>query len=172
MPISDEQFVALVPEIVESARASQRTIERFVPPRLGIVEEASARRHRLVYGRRGVGKSTLLRAVERRVSDEGGVAVFIDLETLRGIPYPDVLIQLLIELFDALAERLRHVGGTWRQRVRLFKQRRRLRRLSRFFRRLLAEPQTAEHTVRKLRAKARGASIGIQVPSDLRRYGP
>jgi len=39
-----------------------RTAERFVPPRIGILEETASRRHQFVLGRRGVGKSTLLGA--------------------------------------------------------------------------------------------------------------
>jgi hypothetical protein len=37
--------------------------------------------------------------------------IFVDIETLRQRPYPDVLIELLIEILSGLDERLRHKGG-------------------------------------------------------------
>jgi hypothetical protein len=167
IPISDDQVVQLLPVLVEAARASQRTTQRFVPPRTGIVEEAASRRHQFVHGRRGVGKSTLLRVVEQRVSDTGGPVAFIDLETLRGVPYPDVLIQLLIELLEKLAERLSVTSRSSRIRDRLSYQRqqRRLRGLRKSLNRLLAEPQSAEHVVRQLqsRAKAAGGDVSLGV---------
>jgi hypothetical protein len=53
--ISDEDVIRLLPELAEAERATEETATRFVPPRPGILEEVSARRHQLVYGRRGVG---------------------------------------------------------------------------------------------------------------------
>lgn len=89
-PLTDEQVVALLPALAEAARADRRTAARFVPPRTGILEETASRRHQFVFGRRGVGKSTLLRKIESL--DQTGVdVIFVDIETLRGRPYPDVL---------------------------------------------------------------------------------
>lgn len=75
-------------------------------PRIGVLEETAARRHQFVLGRRGVGKSTLLRKIQSQEQIESNV-VFVDIETLRSRPYPDVLIELLIELLTGLGERLR-----------------------------------------------------------------
>lgn len=105
-PISDEQLPALLAALAEAARAERRTAERFVPPRIGILEETAARRHQFVLGRRGVGKSTLLRKIESSGNDAERIVVFVDIETLRDRPYPDVLIELLIELLDGLRGRL------------------------------------------------------------------
>jgi ABC-type cobalamin/Fe3+-siderophores transport system ATPase subunit len=69
------------------------------------LEETAARRHQFVLGRRGVGKSTLLRKIQSQEQIESNV-VFVDIETLRSRPYPDVLIELLIELLTGLGERL------------------------------------------------------------------
>jgi hypothetical protein len=65
-PVTDEQVVQLLPLLEEAARADPKlTPARFVPPRTGILEQAAARRHLFVFGRRGVGKSTLLRKIEQ-----------------------------------------------------------------------------------------------------------
>lgn len=158
-PIADDQLPALMASLAEAARADQKTSARFVPPRIGILEETAARRHQLVLGRRGVGKSTLLRKIESTGNDAETVVVFVDIETLRGRPYPDVLIELLIELLDGLRSRL---GPTaWYrmdQRVRRLRVRRRMANLTSTLRRLLAQPQVAQRTVRELQSRASGVS--------------
>ncbi|MGI8624846.1 MAG: hypothetical protein ACR2NB_15505 [Solirubrobacteraceae bacterium] len=159
-PISDEQLPALLAALAEAARADQYTTERFVPPRIGILEETAARRHQLVLGRRGVGKSTLLRKIESVGDEAESVVVFVDIETLRDRPYPDVLIELMIELLDGLRDRLK--PEAWYrvdQRVARLRVRRRLANLTATLRRLLAQPQVAQRTVRELQSRASGASV-------------
>jgi hypothetical protein len=156
---TDEQVAKLLALLAEAARAGPDAVGRFVSPRPGILEEASARRHQLVHGRRGVGKSTLL----RRVAAGGGGAdrevIFIDVETLRGRPYPDVLIELLARLLKDLESRLRSDGFI----VRLKRRRllHRVRRVSSLMDRLLKEPQTAEHTVKELRSESRRTGVRL-----------
>jgi Cdc6-like AAA superfamily ATPase len=147
---SDEDVVRLLPLLAEAARATADTAARFVSPRPGILEEASARRHQLVYGRRGVGKSTLLRRVAAEGPSSGREVIFIDVETLRRRPYPDVLIELLTRLLSDLEDRLRR--GTVITRLKRHTLLRRVRDLSQLMDSLLTEPQTADHTVRQLRA--------------------
>ena len=160
-PISDEQLPELLAELAEAARADRRTAGRFVPPRIGILEETAARRHQFVLGRRGVGKSTLLRKIESLGDEAKNAVVFVDIETLRDRPYPDVLIEMLIELLTGLRDRLKPEG--WYridQRVARLRVRRRLAKLTATLRRLLAQPQVAQRTVRELQSRATGASAG------------
>jgi Cdc6-like AAA superfamily ATPase len=171
--LTDDEVTRLLPALAEAERASVDTAGRFVPPRTGILEEASARRHQLVYGRRGVGKSTLLHRVAAGGSESGREVIFIDVETLRGRPYPDVLIELLTELLEHLEERLRADGvlKSWRRRRLL----RRVGDIAEAMSRLLQEPQSAEHTVQTLRSRARGTrktwSLGGQGKIGFRRRG-
>lgn len=160
--ISDDDVSHLLPALAEAERASAASAPRFVPPRPGILEEASARRHQLVYGRRGVGKTMLLQRVAAGGPDSGREVIFIDIETLRGRPYPDVLVELLKELLEHLETRL--VDGVrttrWKRRALLG----RVRDLADAMSLLLQEPQSAEHTVSTLRArslrKSRRWSVG------------
>jgi hypothetical protein len=168
--LTDELVVKLLPALAEAARADRRTAERFVPPRTGILEETAARRHQFVFGRRGVGKSTLLRKIES-LKETGTEVIFVDIETLRGRPYPDVLIELLIELLTALKQRLR--PPWWR--VDLYARRtnalRQLSSLISVLRHLLDEPQIAERTIRELRSKQAGGSAGAQLDVSFLRHG-
>jgi hypothetical protein len=160
-PISDEKLPKLLAALAEAARADQRTAERFVPPRVGILEETAARRHQFVLGRRGVGKSTLLRKIESQEQAESNV-IFVDIETLRSRPYPDVLIELLIELLTGLTERLKP-DGWYRldQRMARAGAHRKLNRLTIMLRSLLAQPQVAQRTVRELQSQGTDASAGL-----------
>src|SRR6266545_2158735 len=144
--IGDEELQKLLPALAEAARANQQTVERFVPPKVGIVNETASRRHQFILGRRGVGKSSLLRMVERDSKSAGSAVAFIDLETLKGIPYPDVLIQLLIELFKVLEEGLKkpRIGPSLRRTIQRYRARRDLRRLRNDFAVLLSEPESSE----------------------------
>jgi len=160
-PISDEQLPALLAALAEAARADSRTATRFVAPRVGILEVTAARRHQFVLGRRGVGKSTLLRKIESEEEAESNV-VFVDIETLRSRPYPDVLIELLIELLTVLTDRLKPESWyRFDQRLKRATARRKLKRLTGILRRLLAQPQVAQRTVRELQSRGAEASAGL-----------
>lgn len=120
-----------------------------MPPRIGILEETASRRHQFVLGRRGVGKSTLLRKIESSEQEANRAVVFVDIETLRNRPYPDVLIGMLIELLGGLRDRL--APEDWyrlNQHIARLKVRRRLATLTATLRRLLAQPEVAQRTVR------------------------
>jgi hypothetical protein len=171
--ITDDEVTRLLPALAEAERATEETAARFVPPRPGILEEVSARRHQFVYGRRGVGKSTLLRRVEADGAETERAVIFVDIETLRGRPYPDVLIELLKELLDDLERRLRADGfvASWKRR----KLRRRVRALSAAMSSLLQAPQMAEHTVSTLRSQATKSGSGWSAGAKLKaaaRKGP
>jgi hypothetical protein len=169
-PITDEQLPSVLAALAEAARADRRTAARFVEPRIGILQEAATRRHQFVLGRRGVGKSTLLRKIESREQETESAVVFVDIETLRDRPYPDVLIEMLIELLLGLRDRLAPVD--WYridQRVARRKVRRRLAKLTATLRRLLAQPQVAQRTVRELQSQATGVSVRGRF--GLKKYG-
>jgi hypothetical protein len=159
-PISDEQLVKLLPALVEAARADPGTASRFVPPRTGVLEETASRHHQFVFGRRGVGKSTLLRKIESLDSGGHGDVIFVDIETLRGRPYPDVLIELLIALLSSVQSRLKDKAGFVDLNRSRRKARKQLNRLVKTLRRLLNEPQTAERVIRELRSSSHSIGAG------------
>jgi hypothetical protein len=58
----------------------------------------------LVFGRRGSGKSSLLRKAAQDLTVDRRPIAFVDLESFKGHEYPDVLISVLIETFSRFAE--------------------------------------------------------------------
>jgi energy-coupling factor transporter ATP-binding protein EcfA2 len=159
-PLADEELVKLLPALAEAARADSNIAKRFVPPRTGILEETAARRHQFVLGRRGVGKSTLLRKIESLGPDIHGEVIFVDIETLRGRPYPDVLIELLIELLTTLSRRLEEKAPPIDFNRARRRARRTLRDLISTLQRLLDEPQVAERVIKELQTRNRSRRLG------------
>jgi hypothetical protein len=105
----------------------------------------------------------LLLNVARHVASEGQPAVYIDIETLRDNPYPDVLVRLLIELVSELDRALRQ--PRWPS-LKRWRARRRLKALRERLEILLKDPQQAQYRVadsadtrRTRRRKARGEAV-------------
>ncbi len=116
--------------------------------------------HHFVVGRRGVGKSMLLLNVAKHAADAGRPAVYIDLETLRDNPYPDVLVRLLIELAGELE---RHLRGFHPPLVTRWKARRRLRALRGRLEVLLRDPQQADYNIADSKSSGRARRLGGRV---------
>jgi hypothetical protein len=162
--LSDEQAAGVLEILAERTRATERTAEAFVPPQVGIVQEAKARRHHLIVGRRGVGKSMLLLNVVAEARKEKVLVVYLDIETLRGIPYPDVLIRLLATLADSLIAQLRAEQGWFKGRA----LRRRIRWLRSELLELLQAPQESTTTLREESAHNATTDLGGGIEGDLK----
>ena len=83
--------------IEEATRSTEEGVKRFVEPARGTLRRAKSRQHQIVFGRRGSGKSSLLRKAVDELSKNKHQNVYIDLEVFKSHSYPDVLISVLIE---------------------------------------------------------------------------
>src|SRR6266581_8822272 len=90
----------LVIDIEQSMRATEDAVKRFVPPTDNALPRAVAKQHHLVFGRRGSGKSSLLHKAINDLSLERRPVAYIDLEVFKDHSYPDVLLSILIKIFD------------------------------------------------------------------------
>ena len=88
----------------EATRSSQASIKRFIEPAAGTLTRATSRTHHLVFGRRGSGKSSLLRKAAQDLTVDRRPIAFVDLESFKGHEYPDVLISVLVETFNRFAD--------------------------------------------------------------------
>src|SRR5437762_8578665 len=94
----------LVQLLEEATRSTPEGVRRFVEPASGTLVRATSRQHHLVFGRRGSGKSSLLRKAASDLTIDRRPIAFADLETFKGHTYPDVLLSILIETFSKFAE--------------------------------------------------------------------
>lgn len=101
----------LVRTIEESIRANKAGVARFIEPAQGSpLRRATSKRHHIVFGRRGSGKSSLLRKAAAEMTIDRRPIAFVDLEPFKGHTYPDVLLSVLITTFRAFAMWLKEAG--------------------------------------------------------------
>ena len=86
--------------VEEAARAANISNPRFVEPARGTLDRAKSRRHHIVFGRRGSGKTSLLAKAAADLTVDRRPIAFVNLETFKGHSYPDVLLSVLIESLD------------------------------------------------------------------------
>src|SRR6266542_819187 len=81
--------------VEEAARAANTAKPRFVEPAQGTLDRAKSRRHHIVFGRRGSGKTSLLAKAASELTIDRRPIAFVDLEPFKGHMYPDVLLSVL-----------------------------------------------------------------------------
>lgn len=86
--------------VEEAARAANTAKPRFVEPAQGTLDRARSRRHHIVFGRRGSGKTSLLAKAASELTIDRRPIAFVNLETFKGHSYPDVLLSVLLETFS------------------------------------------------------------------------
>ncbi|WP_406105512.1 hypothetical protein [Micromonospora globbae] len=82
---------------------SDAVIDRFIEPRVGLLDQLMAEAHHLIEGRRGTGKSTILQVLRHRALEQGIPVAFVDMEKHKHRKYPDVLVELLIDVLGGLS---------------------------------------------------------------------
>jgi hypothetical protein len=96
--------------VEEATRATRGTPERFVEPARGTLDRAKSRRHHIVFGRRGSGKTSMLRKAQADLTLDRKPVAFVDLETYKEHSYPDVLLSVLVATFQDFASWLNSAG--------------------------------------------------------------
>jgi hypothetical protein len=87
---------SLVILVEEATRSSKEGVKRFIEPAQGTLRRAVNKRHHIVFGRRGSGKSSLLRKAAADLTVDRRPIAYVDLETFKGHTYPDVLLSILL----------------------------------------------------------------------------
>lgn len=92
-----EQVDELLILCEEVMRATPEGSKRFIEPAPGVLSRAKSKQHNIIFGRRGSGKSSLLRKTAADLTVDRRPIAFVDMETFKGHTYPDVLISVLIK---------------------------------------------------------------------------
>lgn len=112
-PLSDDPeriaaFLALIGSLKRRDH-SEIDVQRFVEPAPGTLRQAMSARHHVVLGRRGSGKSSLLRKVEQELVLQGGPVAFVDLDVYKEQTFPNLVANILLDAYGQYhrcAERL------------------------------------------------------------------
>lgn len=108
----------------EATRASPNSPEsRFVAPEGGVIDRLGARFHHVLYGRRGSGKSSLLRHIESDQKRNGHLVAWADQEVFMSLDYPDVLVSTLEAVLTQFSSQVRGGSEARSSGRRLFRRR-------------------------------------------------
>jgi len=77
-----------------------------------------AKQSYVVFGRRGSGKSTLLLTAKKKAESEGFLCTYFNGELIKENPFPDVLISILVKVFEYLLEKSKSDGRGFLYRLR------------------------------------------------------
>jgi hypothetical protein len=94
--LDSPEVESLVILVEEATRSSKEGVKRFIEPAQGTLRRAVNKRHHIIFGRRGSGKSSLLRKAAADLTLDRRPIAYVDLETFKGHTYPDVLLSILL----------------------------------------------------------------------------
>lgn len=86
----------LVTIVEEATRSSKEGVRNFIEPARGTLSRVISRRHHIIFGRRGPGKSSLLEKAAAELTVDRRPIAKVDLEAFKGHSYPDVLLSVLL----------------------------------------------------------------------------
>lgn len=87
---------AMMTLVEEAARSTEEGVKHFIEPGPGTLRRATSKRHHIIFGRRGSGKSSLLRKAAADLTVDRRPIAYVNLEAFKGHSYPDVLLSVLI----------------------------------------------------------------------------
>lgn len=97
--LDTDQIAKLSLLVEEATRSSEQGVKHFVEPAPGVLLRATSKRHHIVFGRRGSGKSILLRKAGADLTVDRRPIAYVNLEAFKGHSYPDVLLSVMIATF-------------------------------------------------------------------------
>ena len=95
--LEGDKVQKLARTVEESTRSTREGVRFFIEPAPGTLARAKNKRHHIVFGRRGSGKSSLLAKVTEDLTIDRLPIAYVDLEEFKGHSYPDVLLSVLIK---------------------------------------------------------------------------
>jgi hypothetical protein len=122
---------------------SDAVIDRFIEPRVGLLDTLMGEAHHLIEGRRGTGKSTILQVLRHRALDQGIPVAFVDMEKHKHRKYPDVLVELLIDVLNGLSPK----APWWAMFGRRRSSKREFDKILRILRQILDDPDEMSREV-------------------------
>jgi len=114
--LNDKRLKKLERLIRESFRVRENRTPTYVDVS-GNLDRVALRQHQIIFGRRGSGKSCLLVYYRHEIApDEQVHSAYLLADTIKTLDYPDVLLRLLLAIFQGLPGRT--FAQRWKARFR------------------------------------------------------
>lgn len=157
--LDDKRLKKLERLIRESFRVRDNRTPVYVDV-AGNLDRIALRQHQIVFGRRGSGKSCLLVYYRHKVAPEENVhSAYILADTIKTLEYPDVLLRLLLAIFQGLPKR----SAGKRLKARLFSESDPVQEVVKELKGLLSLPSASKLKVTKDAASGLKDSAGATV---------
>lgn len=166
----------------EVMRATPEGAHRFIEPAPGVLSRATSKQHSIIFGRRGSGKSSLLRKTAADLTVDRRPIAFVDMETFKGHSYPDVLISVLIKSLQEFEKWLDGAAITpatkksfWKRffdalpkrppfnKTKTAALKNRLTEMIKALEQQLREPESASKQVKVVSTKEKNVSVALSV---------
>lgn len=119
---NNDQISSLLNYLEEIIREDRSREPAYSFTDIGFANRLSSKTNHVIYGRRGSGKSVLLRELEDRC-DSGTETVLIDMESVAQKSYPNLIIEMLYIIFKQLhSEASQGMFNRWGKRGKLVKE--------------------------------------------------
>jgi hypothetical protein len=167
--MNQKEITKLVTFIEENLRASPTAGLDFVDSRSCQTRVLSKQNH-VVFGRRGAGKTSLARSIGR---DGGHVDIYLNLDDYKDITFPNIVIRILIELFEFLHKTIKD-SRPWYQfwNLEAIKTKRKIDKAIRGLRMYLHEPDTETQQISTKESYQHGLGVEASAgASSLRASG-
>lgn len=111
MATNSEGLNRLVRYIEENIRVSDQTNINYIDPR-GHIPRLNSKQNQIIYGRRGSGKSLLLKSLKNQ-HYKYGIITSVNLEDYKDVSFPNSILQVLIQFFDQLIKEINKSYSWW-----------------------------------------------------------
>ena len=116
------EIAQLLTLVEEATRSTAEGVQFFVEPAEDALCRAKSKRHHIVFGRRGSGKSSLLHKAAADLTCERRPMAWVDLEAFKGHSYPDLLISVLLKTLEEFKKWLETAATAPANRTSLWKK--------------------------------------------------
>ena len=99
------ELVVFLEGVIREERKHEKPPYKFVDT--GLVNQLVSNRNHVLFGRRGSGKSALLRELEARCVPAGVETIVIDMESIAQTSFPNLVVEILLIIFRELHARVK-----------------------------------------------------------------
>lgn len=146
--------------IEENLRVSDQTTINFIDPR-GHIPRLNSKQNQVIFGRRGSGKSLLVRTLNKNNYDS--IFVKINIEDFKDVSFPNSILQVLINFFKQLDKRIDN-HSSWYEFSKSSRGRKVLKKVRskiKEFQSQLLLPDTYDESIKKTGADKSGAAAKV-----------